>query len=886
MGVKILQTNFTSGVWDPRLAAREDISFFFNAVEEANNIIIEPQGGCRRRGGLKHIRELTNQISELDLSSATLTATNGGTAANLIDDDEATELETSNDLSTTDPFVVAHIDLGAAGDVAAIDIINYRLASGAVEDEFFIQYSSDDSNWSNYGSAFDISAANRTRRRRDESALSISARYWRLVRIGFTDVAAHVFVGEIKMWQETSDLSEARLTSFSYDVMTVLSDRNADVFVNENYLQSFPITHTSDQLSIINATQSLDTMFLFHPDVAPPIVFRQGDNDEFDVRNIEFEALPKYDYGAGTGGVNEVQVLNDANSFDDNSAMTILLEGERTATIYSNASRALTAVNIENALRALSNTSNDGITVTASFSGFTVNFSGADGGRPWQEMSINILVGNAVIDVSRTTKGELPGEDIISNTQGWPRDGAIYQQRLNLVGMKGVPDAHMASKLGDFFNFEVDDELEDGALLFRPDSDQVPTVNQIFVGRHLTLFADDSEFYYPSVALDKDAFPVLTTRTGIKEGVRPFEVDGAILFVQIDGSSLREFIFTDTEQSYSANPISVLSSHLIKNPVDAGLRRALNTNETDLLVLVNEDGSGVFLSTLRSQNVTAFTPFNLRSGDKILSVGVDRTKRVYFVVERIISGTARRFIEKLEQDLLLDGGDELTMTYENFTAIDAQTDFTWSFDNPASAEAIGVRINGARLDPNDYDVDLGTKTISLDDGAAANDVIRVSSMVKVISGLDHLADETIQTYIDGSPGDDYVVSSSGVLTLGDYADTSIQYGFFFDVSGKLMPIRFPESETLSGEKLRVYRVLLSLFETGHIELKANGGKWRDIPLVSYDDDILDQSSSDLLFTGEKDIKGFSGWAEGGYVEFRQTRPGPMTIRSITREVNV
>jgi hypothetical protein len=883
VGIKILQTNFTSGVIDDRLAAREDLAAYYNGLQDGLNIVINPLGGASRRGGLKHLGELAKVMSETDLSGVTVTAPNGGTTGNIKDDDDTTYLTTSSNLSTTDPFVVAHFDFGAATDVDAVDVINYKLSSGTLDDEFYVQYSTDDASWSDYGEAFNWSASDRSRRRRTGS--TVSAQYWRVARIGSTSVAATATIAEVKFWSEGSTLSNARLLPFAYSsddaYIMAVSGGNMDVYKNETFTGSISINHTSAQLSVLNWTQSLDTMLLFHRAVEPPKIFKQGSDDEFDFRAAPFTNIPKNDFGAGTGGVNEVQTLNYGGGTSTDK-FTISLEGYRTATIAT-----ANASSIQSALRALDNTSASGITVSAVSNGFEVTFGGDDGSRPWAEMDVDVLEGNLVWSVSRTTRGEYEGEDIMSDTRGWPRCGVFYQERLYLGGITGVPNALLASKVSEFYDFDTDEDLATRALLFRVNTDQLGSIYQIVSGRNLSIFTNDTEFYIPTEPVDENAVLKQATRVGIKEGMRPYEVDGALIFVQADGSSWREFLFVDTEQSYQANNISRLANQLIEDPVDIALRKAVNTNESDLLIAVLDDGTVTALSTLRLELVNAFGPWSLSPrDDTFLAVGVDAAKRVYFITERTINGTARRFIEKLADDLLLDGGGLQTATYEEFTATDGQTDFTWSFDNPGSADAIIVRKNGGRLSSDIYSADLGTKTVTLDSGADAGDTIRVASGIKTISNLDHLAGETVQTYIDGSPGEDYTVTAGGVLTLDDYADTSVQYGFFFDVSGKLMPLRIEGAETLAGKKVRCYRALLELWQTGHIQIRANTGSWREVPLSQYDSSVLDKSMDELLYTGTAEIEGLTGWAEGAPFEFRQTVPAPLSVLGITREVSI
>lgn len=52
------QTNFSTGELDPLMRARIDLQAYNNALAKATNVLIQPQGGMRRRPGLKHILAL------------------------------------------------------------------------------------------------------------------------------------------------------------------------------------------------------------------------------------------------------------------------------------------------------------------------------------------------------------------------------------------------------------------------------------------------------------------------------------------------------------------------------------------------------------------------------------------------------------------------------------------------------------------------------------------------------------------------------------------------------------------------------------------------------------------------------------------------------------
>ena len=59
-----IQTNFSTGELDPLLRARVDLGAYANALEEATNVVCQPQGGIRRRPGTKYISALPNSGAE------------------------------------------------------------------------------------------------------------------------------------------------------------------------------------------------------------------------------------------------------------------------------------------------------------------------------------------------------------------------------------------------------------------------------------------------------------------------------------------------------------------------------------------------------------------------------------------------------------------------------------------------------------------------------------------------------------------------------------------------------------------------------------------------------------------------------------------------------
>jgi len=426
------------------------------------------------------------------------------------------------------------------------------------------------------------------------------------------------------------------------------------------------------QSSGITFTQSRDTMIVFHEDFQPRTIKRGATHADWTIANYTFKNVPQFDFGdvTYTNGVDEVQTLDfpnpgDQGNWQEGDTFKLILEDEETTNIEFTDPAAPLAARIQAALRKLPNTSDDGITVT--FSGgtsaddakFTITFGGEDGQRPWGSMSFDTVSTQQVptISVVVTTDGVKPGEKVWSTLRGWPRCGLYFQGRLWMAGTRSLPNTVWASRSGDYNDFNAKKIDDDYGISATTDTDDVPAFIAMYAGRHLQLFSTSAEFYVP--ASESDAITpaniVLrrTTSRGCRPGLRVFEVDGATMFVQRRGKALRELIFADVELAYQANSLSLLSSHLMRDPVGLALRRSTSTEEADYLFMSNGDGTATVFCTLRSQEVNAMALWNTQGAWNDVAVVLDG---VYFACRRVVAGVTRNFIEIMDDTMTVDCG--------------------------------------------------------------------------------------------------------------------------------------------------------------------------------------------------------------------------------------
>ncbi len=278
---RFIQSSFVSGELSPLLKGRIDINQYYQAVETAENVVIVPQGGMRRRPGTEFIGECVKGISK---KSPTYTMPNGGTTSVLNDGNDATTTSTTANISTTNPYIVAKMDLSSAQAIKFVDIRQISLSAGT-STQFKIQYSTNDVTYTDAATVPLIG----TNPQNFRLLLGQTARYWRLARIGATDLGtAKVTLAGLSLYEESAILSTPRLVD-----MSVEDDRHYLVeFTRDNIrIYRTPNTRVADikptysgltsaQIENIRVAQ-VENVMLIVGDFAPMRLVNLGTNDDW-----------------------------------------------------------------------------------------------------------------------------------------------------------------------------------------------------------------------------------------------------------------------------------------------------------------------------------------------------------------------------------------------------------------------------------------------------------------------------------------------------------------------------------------------------------------------------------------------------------------------------
>ena len=293
---RFIQNNFVSGELSPLLRGRTDLQQYYQACETADNVVIVPQGGLRRRPGTEFIGECVKGISKM---SPTYTMPNGGTTSVLNDGDDTTTTSTTAGIGTTNPYVVAKMDLLSAQAIEFVDVRRISLSSGT-STQFKVQYSSDDVT---YTDAATISLIG-TNPQDFRLTVSQTARYWRLARIGATDLgAATVTLAGLSLYQESAILSTPRLVDFSVE-----DDRHYLIEFTRDNIRIYRTPNTfvvdikpiysglpSDQIENIRVAQ-IENVMLIVGNFAPMRLVNLGTDTDWVIDEIPFSNVPQFDF--------------------------------------------------------------------------------------------------------------------------------------------------------------------------------------------------------------------------------------------------------------------------------------------------------------------------------------------------------------------------------------------------------------------------------------------------------------------------------------------------------------------------------------------------------------------------------------------------------------
>ena len=688
----LLQSSFVSGELSPLLLGRTDLEQYAQGVETGENVMIVPQGGLKRRCGTEHIDRPVGILTPYT-SGITATMPNGGTPAHLNDFNLATYGTTTapigvNGVGATE-YIVANYDMsGVSGNIRFVDVQDIRFVTQNADTGVFkVQTSSNGTVWS-AGTAFTVTADYQSFRIKIEE--NVATPYVRLVRTGDTgDLGSQIVeLSELNVMQETLNTSDVKTFDFSVEVdrhylcvatggaETTPSYGNMAFYriphegnTSTVLVANMPIPYKSSEIAKIRDAQTETVMLMFHENHAPRRIINV--NDLFSIDNIPFVSVPQYDYNdnASPVPVSDVQVMSFAG-FQTGDTFQIDIEGVLSKNITyagdgSTDEQSSTQFNLQKNIQEMPVMADDGVSVVRTGAHvYTITCSGASAKDFELFTGFQTAGATGAVRTITTTKsqnGVTRKEDIWSAARGYPKMGTFHGGRLWLGGTKSKAQSLFASRSGSFFDFFIEEGLDDEGIFVTLTGRTQTEIVDINSDRGLQIFTTGLE------SLVKGGTPttidvVSQTQHG-SSYLEAKSLDGATLFVDRNGKTLRQYVYNFNEDAYTSNDISVLSSHLINKPKDLAVLSGTSSEDANWVFIINNDGTGAVLNTLRSQDINGFTKWiNADSGRFIagsplpyLLVSASVVNDQLYIVNKVTGGTSFKYsLERWSFDYLLD----------------------------------------------------------------------------------------------------------------------------------------------------------------------------------------------------------------------------------------
>lgn len=527
----------------------------------------------------------------------------------------------------------------------------------------------------------------------------------------------------------------ARLFSFEFSIdqnyIFVIGLSEIKIYKpNDNVLLAtltFTTPLIDTQLRDMDIIQSADTVIITHEDFKPKMIQRQGSDTSWLIQDVPLTNIPKFDF----------DVTKTAKYF--NFGETLIIDLEIGDIVYDYKSKH----NYKSKLARP--------TIDLSKEAYTTDTTN------WDDLGVRP-------DVWGDTGGAL-------TDRGWPRTCTFHQGRLWFGGSKFKPTSVWGSVVKDFFNFDTGktDVKEDDAVFNILDTEQYNAINNIISGTKLQVLTASGEFVNtePIITPTKSSWNRYTSY-GAKR-LKNVVLDGATYFMDRYGKTLRLMLYNNEEGGYVTQPISILAEHIIKGVVDIGIIRGSETSISNLIYLVNGDGTIAVFNTMRREDIQGWTKWTTKGKFKRVTI---TQSVVSFIVER---EDGREYLEVLDEDVLVDHAfvdndtDKVEIDDLLYTTPD---DIRVVFDTVVSSNITPVNEGGkffmyadktSKVVYSGYNYNVIVKTLPV--AAMTQSVGNIVNLPKRVVSCEVVLYQSLGVYVDGN----YITPR----TFDDKLDTKI-----------------------------------------------------------------------------------------------------------------
>ena len=430
-----------------------------------------------------------------------------------------------------------------------------------------------------------------------------------------------------------------------------------------------------------------------------------------------------------------------------------------------------------------------------------------------------------------------PTENLpFDSTDNYPQTCGYFQQRLLFANTNNEPQTLWGTRIGEYSSLRYSTPLnDDDSIEITLKTTKVAEIRHILSLDALILLTSGSEW-----VLGANGALTPTSSGGSPYShygaswCRPAIVGDTIVYVQEKGNRVREFTYSMTNDRYASSDLTILARHLFVNQDDNTTpytieELAYADEPYSIVWAVRSDGVLLGLTYKKEYQMWAWHHHDTQGEfESVATIAEGQRDVPYFIVKRTINGNTHRYVEYMEEKLEGDVVDCF--------CVDSGLTYT---------------------------------------GAAAT----------TITGLDHLIGEDVVALADGVPiTTGLTVNGSGEITLATAASV-VHVGLSFTPAIETLEID-PAQESKKNDARSVSEVQVQVERSrgGRIAIIKDDGSIGDYTeLVGS---IVDEGVDDApLRTYKLKQQTHSEWNYNGGVRVEQHLPLPLTILSVTAEVN-
>lgn len=684
-------------------------------------------------------------------------------------------------------------------------------------------------------------------------------------------------------YKNTFSTRETRIIPFIFSndevAIFALSNNRLDVVDNNGANVQTNITSncnwTTAQLFELNYAQFGDTVFITHRD-NPIIEIKRTSATNFSVSLFAFE---------------------------DDDTVTVNSINKTTQPFYKYANSSITITP--------GATTGNSVTLTASSSVFVSAHNGtylSIGGKQAKIVGFTngTTVTATILEALPNTNANADWEEqLISAVRGFPQAVTFHDNRLWFGGIKDKPSSIIASQIGGYFNFALGTGLANESINVAIAGDRVNEVRHLLSSRNLLIFTDGGEFYSPSSA---DTAAITPSNIAFRRQTpygcsraNPTMFDGATVFSQKNGKSVREYLYSDAQAAYSSESISVLSSQLIDNPKQIAMITGNDTRPEQFAFFVNSgsthNGKIAVFHSIRNEKIAGWTMYETRSGDFFHSM-TSANSNLFVVSKRQINGTTTYALEKFADD------DSTTLDCQTASVVYQKGSPRVNGANQATNQKFLI-VNGFTTAPQvletftiagnaqKYIITAVTTTssgytLTLDRNLAA--VPSNTAVITIVDGYIHTVNSiygeiSVNAVFGNSSLGAYTIDGNDRITLNASSvsprPTGVKVGFNYIPILETMPIdKETESGPLTGQPRRITRCILDINSALDVNVKAGNNSAYELLITPLNFTIGDDM---VAVTGKKEFN-FLGYSKNPTITVSQNDPLPLKVLAMAIEL--